>query len=120
MGVQIKAKKVQSQKEKSPIKIPYFMLEVIIGLIGKFPCKNYEEFEFIKEKREVLGSELQKLGARSGGDNAKATKLWQGESELSKDEFAWMEGDAFKALVPVLGLNAEQIGVLAFWCVKEG
>lgn len=118
MGVKMKQVKDQ-EPEKEVVKIPYYMLQVIAELIGKFRCQTYEEFELIQGKKEALNKELQSLGEKSGNDQGKAQAMWQTGSDLTKTEFAWMEAEAFKALVPGLGLNAEQIGVLNFWVVKD-
>lgn len=118
MGIKVKEKK-EVAVEMEPIKIPYYMLQVIAGLIGKFKCNTYESFDLVRGKTEALQAELKKLSEKAGGDQAKANVIWQGESDLTKEEFAWLEKDHFKAMVPELGLNAEQIGILDFWAVKD-
>lgn len=118
MGVKIKEKK-ESAETLAPAKIPYFMLGVISDLIGKFSCKSYEDFELIKGKKEALNKQLQSLAEKAGGDQAKADVIWRTESDLTKTEFAWLEKENFKAMIPELGLKADQIGVLEFWAVKD-
>lgn len=118
MGVQLKEKK-QAAEAVVPAKIPYFMLGVIAGLIGKIKCSTYESFDLIRGKTELLNRELQKLGEKAGGDQGKADIIWKTESDLTKTEFAWLEKENFKAMIPELGLSADQIGVLEFWAVKD-
>lgn len=115
MGVKIKEKK----EPQEVVKIPYFMLQVIAGLIGKIKCNTYESFDLIRGKTEALHAELRKLSEKAGGDQEKANVIWKGDSDLTKTEFAWLDKENFIAMIPELGLSADQIGVLEFWAVKD-
>lgn len=119
MGLKLKEQKQAATEAAVPIKIPYYMLQVIAGLIGKIKCNTYESFDLIRGKTEALHAELKKIGEKAGGDQEKANVIWKGDSDLTKTEFAWLERETFKTIIPELGLNAEQIGILEFWVVKE-
>ncbi len=113
MGIQVK-------KDKEPlVMIPYFMLQSIGVLIGKFKCSTYEDFEFIQKKKESLNDQLKAFSEKVQQEPDKAQQVWQGESELSKSDFAWLPKEALKALVPEMKLSADEIDVLQFWVVKD-
>lgn len=98
--------------------IPYFMLQVISGLIGKFKINSYDDLEFIKNKKEDLSAQLMAFGEIVGQDQGKANELWPTESALSKDSFAWMNKDQFKAAIIGINLPVDDVQVLEFWVVK--
>jgi hypothetical protein len=98
--------------------IPYFLLQVISGLIGKFKINSYDDLEFIKKKKEDLSAELKAFGEIVGQDQTKANELWPSESCLSKDSFAWMSKDQFKAAIIGINLPVDDVQVLEFWVIK--
>ena len=126
MGLQLKEEKrakanteVTNEAEKIAVKIPYFMIQSIGALIGKFRCATFDDFEFIQKKKEALNKEMQNFSQKIETDKSKVQEVWQGDSELSKNDFAWLPKDVFKAKVAEMNLTADEVGVLQFWVVKE-
>jgi len=96
--------------------IPYSAAFQLKELIGRFKVDSYSDVERIREQISQLP--LEEFSISCNGDNQKANELWHKESNLSKDDFAWLTKEEFKQAIEKRGFTAAEVEFLEYWIVK--
>ena len=98
------------------MKIPYSAAFQLKELLGRFKVDSYSDVEIIRQQVEKLP--LTEFAQKHNGDQKLANELWQTESTVSKEDFAWLTKEEFKMAIEKRGFEASQVEFLEFWIVK--
>ena len=100
------------------ILMPYSTAFAIRNFMGKFAIVTYDELEILRAKTGELDKVKTEFQEACGGDQNKANEIFQTESELSQQDFAYLTKDEFKQVIFQRGFDLDQVLLLEYWLVK--